>query len=228
MPGPAATNEGAGLAVPAAALTVVLAVAAIAGVTIWRASGEPIARPDPVRAPVPAIAQGEDPPVPAFTLTDHTGAAVSKDGARLGGKVWVVGFIFTRCATVCPRVTQAMVKLQHEVASPDVRFVAISVDPTHDTPQVLRDYGRDYGIDDRWVFLTGDKARVYELIEQGFRLAVDEAPADVPVAMKFVHSDRLAIVARDGTVRRYVRSTEAESVATAPSLVAALLAETAK
>ncbi|MHC5019911.1 MAG: SCO family protein [Planctomycetota bacterium] len=221
-------DTGAGLAVPAAALAVTLALAAVVGVTIWRSRGT-APQPAPPRKPIPEAVAGVDPAVPAFALTDQHGAAIAKSGPELAGKVWVVGFIFTRCATVCPRVTQAMVDLQATLPSPDVRFVAVSVDPHHDTPAVLRDYARSFGVDDRWHFLTGDKAKVYDLIEQGFRLAVDEAPdPTTPVELKFVHSDRLALVDRQGMVRHYVRGTEAEGVATVPGLVATLLAEPAK
>ncbi len=221
------TDAGSGLAVPAAVLAVAVALVAIVGVTAWRARG-PAPQPEPARPAIPAAVTGEDPKVPAFDLIDQRGAAITSGGAELDGKVWVVGFIFTRCATICPRVTQAMADLRTQIDSPDVRFLAISVDPEHDTPAVLSDYARDFGVGDdpRWHFLTGPKAPIYELIEQGFRLAVDEAPdPTIPVAQKFVHSDRLAMVDRHGRVRHYVRGTEAEGVATVPGLVAALLAE---
>jgi cytochrome oxidase Cu insertion factor (SCO1/SenC/PrrC family) len=74
-----------------------------------------------------------------------------------------------------------MARLQQDVADDrDVRLVSISVDPEHDTPDVLRDYAQRFGAHpERWLFLTGDKAAIYRLAQEGFHLsAVD--PGAVP------------------------------------------------
>jgi len=57
--------------------------------------------------------------------------------------------------------------------SPLEHLGKFSVDPEHDTPTVLRDYAQRFGADPaRWLFLTGDKAAIYHLAQQGFHLSV--------------------------------------------------------
>src|SRR4051794_24851736 len=61
----------------------------------------------PKQDPLPALAK-----IPAFALTDQTGKAVSQDA--LHGKIWIAAFMFTRCPTICPRITRRMQALQLE------------------------------------------------------------------------------------------------------------------
>src|SRR6516225_9500475 len=91
-----------------------------------------------------------------FNLIERTGREVTK--SDLDGKVWIACFFFTRCRTVCPQVTETMRRIQEQVEKvgyPDVVLVSISVDPEHDTPEVLQAYAATHGADPaRWLFLT--------------------------------------------------------------------------
>ena len=62
--------------------------------------------------------------------------------ADLAERVWIASFIFTRCPLSCPRITTVMKGLQERLAGTDVQLVSLSVDPEHDTPEVLADYAR--------------------------------------------------------------------------------------
>jgi protein SCO1 len=94
--------------------------------------------------------------VPDFTLTERSDRLVSK--ADLHGKVWVACFFFTRCNTACPQITATMSRLQerlHKAGLDDVILVSISVDPEHDTQEVLTKYAAAREADaNRWLFLT--------------------------------------------------------------------------
>jgi protein SCO1/2 len=94
---------------------------------------------------------------PNFTLTSQNGAPVSL--ASLHGKVVAVTFIYTGCPDICPLLTQKMVQVQDELGTnfgKKVAFVSISLDPEHDTPEVLKDYAEFWGARlDGWSFLTG-------------------------------------------------------------------------
>jgi protein SCO1 len=124
--------------------------------------------------------------LPDFALTERDGRRRSR--ADLAGKVWVADFIYTRCTDTCPLQTAQMARLHQELAElADLLFVSISVDPTRDTPRVLRAYAERYGADPaRWWFLTGKREPIYTLIREGFHLSVegpDDAPANTrPVA----------------------------------------------
>lgn len=147
-----------------------------------------------------------------FTLTDRHEQEVSKDD--LLGEPWVAGFIFTRCAGPCFRVTGAMKELARKFDGTDLQLVTFTVDPDFDTPEVLTNYADAFDADEnRWMFLTGDKAEIYTLILKSFLLPVEEmsGSARVPGA-EVVHSTRLVLVDRDGKiVGKYDALNEVES-----------------
>ena len=135
--------------------------------------------------------------------------------ADLADRVWVAAFIFTRCRSSCPRITAVMRGLQDKLAGTGVLLVSLSVDPEHDTPEVLADFARSYGADpDRWWFLTGPKAEVYDLIRRRFLLGVAETGAadQQPGAEAVSHSSRLALVDRGNRVVGYFDSDDPDDV----------------
>jgi protein SCO1/2 len=104
-------------------------------------------------------------PAPDFTLTSQDGAHVSLRDFR--GKVVAVAFIFASCSTVCPILTNTMAHVQDKLGpafGPRVAFVSITVDPEHDTPDVLKQYAQNFDANlNGWAFLTGDPAVVHEV-----------------------------------------------------------------
>lgn len=126
----------------------------------------------------------------------------------------MAGFIFTRCGGICPLMAARM-KEVHSMA-PAVTLVFFSVDPEHDTPDVLREYADRNGIGDGWLVLTGDQARLHALARDGFHLAAaavppaeQEAGGDGP----FLHSSRLVLVDGQARIRGYYDSGEMGAVA---------------
>ena len=68
----------------------------------------------------------------------------------LRGKVVAITFIFTTCKDTCPVLTAKLVGMQRKLAadiSPNVAFVAISLTPKHDTPDVLKAYADAHNAD---------------------------------------------------------------------------------
>lgn len=139
--------------------------------------------------------------LPDFTLVNRDGRAVAR--ADLAGEPWIASFIFTRCRGACPRLTDRMVRLGEEwrPSGRMPRRVSLSVDPDHDRPEALAEYGRRMGAaDERWLFLTGERDTVYALVRQGFLLAVEPEGSldpDEPI----IHSTRLALVDGEGRLR---------------------------
>nr|WP_021038292.1 SCO family protein [Bacillaceae bacterium JMAK1]AGQ45459.1 Cytochrome C oxidase Cu(A) center assembly protein [Bacillaceae bacterium JMAK1] len=93
---------------------------------------------------------------------------------------WIANFIFTQCPTVCNTMTPNMVNLQEAVnnESVDVEFVSFTVDPTNDSPEVLRDYAERYGVsEENWTFLTGyNDEDIRQLSEGSFRQEMRDDP----------------------------------------------------
>jgi protein SCO1 len=107
-------------------------------------------------------------PVPAFSLVDQDGAPLSE--GDLAGRPTVVTFIFTRCPVpeYCPAIAGRFRDVQRalgkDASLADVRLLSVTLDPQHDTPAVLRDYGRAMGADfARWRFATGAPEQVAAL-----------------------------------------------------------------
>lgn len=136
--------------------------------------------------------------LPEFELRNRDGRLVTS--AELRGQLWIASFIFTRCRGACPRITQRLIGLGDEaLALP--RRVSISVDPEYDQPEVLAEYARSQGVrDERWLFVTGDRAAVYSLVREGFKLAV-EAQGSMNPDEPIIHSTRLVLVDGQGRVR---------------------------
>ena len=153
--------------------------------------------------------------LPDFTLISSDGSAVSR--ADLEGGLWVADFIFTSCAGICPILSSRMAELQRSLSERgiDARLVSISVDPTRDTPEALREYAKRYAADpDRWWFLTGERDALYDLIGKGFLLSVAErTPGAVDDGGELItHSDRFVLVDRQGRIRGYYHGTDREAV----------------
>lgn len=143
--------------------------------------------------------------LPEFTLTERSGNPISRDD--LHGKVWVADFIFTRCPGPCPAMSRRFAELQRAFRNLDnVRLVSISVDPEHDTPEVLADYAESYGADpERWLFLTGEKEAILDLAVQGFKISAGDDPN--------LHGTHFVLVDRRGHIRAFYRSSDDETLA---------------
>ncbi|MBI3456640.1 MAG: SCO family protein [Candidatus Rokubacteria bacterium] len=173
--------------------------------------------------------------VPDFALVERSGRRITR--VDLLGTVWVVNFVYTECTETCPLQTANMARLQADFTSaPDLRLVSISVDPDHDTPEILRAYAERFGADpERWLFLTGPREAIYRLAIDGFRLGVTDlgrtagtargaratwlAPASawahpVPNADRqpIIHSSRFVLVDRRARIRSYHQGTDWDSL----------------
>jgi uncharacterized membrane protein YozB (DUF420 family)/cytochrome oxidase Cu insertion factor (SCO1/SenC/PrrC family) len=136
-----------------------------------------------------------------FQLIDRTGSSVTQ--RDLSGKVWIAGCTFTCCTLSCPKITEAMTRLNEHLRATNVYLVNFSVDPEHDTPDVLDKYASALGSDCRhWLFLTGDKNQIYQLIEKSFQTRPQANPdPNADAGLRVTHSNRLFLVDQHGTVR---------------------------
>lgn len=108
--------------------------------------------------------------IPPFSLTDSDGKPFESDSLK--GKLWVADFFFTNCPGPCPRMANQLKRVQQETSGlNDLRLVSITVDPERDTPEVLRAYSQRYAAQPgRWLFLTGRKDIIRNLMSEAFYL----------------------------------------------------------
>src|SRR5579862_3277728 len=168
----------------AAGLTALFAIAA--GYLQWKFQEPPL---DRIKA------------LPDFELTERSGAKVRL--ADLKGKVWLADFIYTTCPGPCPIISRHLAAMKEQALAGDgVRFVSISMDPESDTPAVLQKYAeRFHAPADQWLFLTGDKQKVQDLVRNGFLLAMVDAQAQA--GQPIIHSTKLALVDKQGVIRGF-------------------------
>jgi protein SCO1 len=142
-----------------------------------------------------------------FTLTRENGQSYGKKD--LQGQVWVAAFMFTRCPTVCPRITQRMREVQSAAQKKQIplTLVSFSVDPEYDTPEILTRYAAAQSVDlANWRFLTGNYELIQKTAEQGFKLAL-EGKADAAAEHYGIsHGSHLVLVDGQARIRGYYRS----------------------
>lgn len=143
--------------------------------------------------------------LPVFELTDQYGKPFGLNELR--GKVWVCDTIFTRCTAICPTLTSGMRDLQSVLKNDadrlkDVRLVSISIDGGHDSPDVLKTFADAYKAQPGfWLFLTGEQAVVWPLVQDGLKLPVEPGPPGDEV--NILHSGKLVLIDRVGVIRGY-------------------------
>lgn len=91
-----------------------------------------------------------------FSFTTQDGEILSH--IDLEGKWSVAYFSYTNCRTVCPMTTTHLVEIQEKLDALDLHphIISFTVDPDHDTPEVLQEYAEQYDVNlNSWDFLTG-------------------------------------------------------------------------
>ena len=113
---------------------------------------------------------------PNVELITQDGKKVRFYDDLIKGKVVGIDLIYTTCKYNCPLETARMVQLQKLLGNhmgKDVFFYSITIDPEHDTPEVLKEYAEKYHVGPGWTFLTGKTVDI-KLISK--KLGLDKLP----------------------------------------------------
>jgi len=136
------------------------------------------------------------------------------------GKIMVVDFIFTSCGSICPLLTNNMVKLQqsflrggdvrNKIDTNIVQFISFTVDPERDSVATLKNYADKFKVShDNWWFLTGSKDSIYKFAFE--ELKVDKFSTE-PISPDFVHTSRFVLIDKDQYVRGYYNGLDSTSI----------------
>jgi len=191
----------------------IVGIAVVVGYFIMRPSDAlPIYHPaqlDP-RLVDPALkgVQGEH-HIADFRLIDQFGGNFTLND--VGDRIVVADFFFTTCATICPKMTNQMERVQEAYKEdPHVLLLSHSVTPEMDSVPVLAAYAELHHADpDRWRFLTGDRKQIYALARKSYFAAMDEGdggPDD------FVHTENFVLVDPQRRIRGFYDGTNAKDV----------------
>ncbi|MCK7589808.1 SCO family protein [Subsaxibacter sp. CAU 1640] len=141
---------------------------------------------------------GEAKKVPTFSFTNQNGQTITNKDYE--GKVYIVEFFFTTCPTICPRMSSNLVQIQDSFKGiQNFGVASFTINPAHDTPEVLKAYAEQYGMTNpNWHLMTGDQEQIYKLANEGFNLYTAE---DGEVEGGFEHSGNFALIDKNGFIR---------------------------
>lgn len=139
-----------------------------------------------------------------FTLSNQAGQEFKL--AAMKGKVLIVNFFFTRCEGPCPLMNKKMEAFQEKFANDaDIKLVSITVDPAHDTVDVIKTYAETFKANpEKWSFLTGSKDVINEVMEKQMKLGGAEDAK--------THSTRFVLIDKDANIKGYFDSASEEEL----------------
>lgn len=97
---------------------------------------------------------------PNVEVTDQNGKVHHFYDDLIKGKTVAIEQFYTHCIDICPLETARLLQVQKilgDRVGKDIFFYSISIDPEHDTPEVLKEYTEKYHVGPGWLFLTGKK-----------------------------------------------------------------------
>ena len=107
------------------------------------------------------------PRIPDIQGYDQSGKRIRFYTDLVKGKTVAINFIFTTCTAICPPLTATFRRVQQDLAErlPQVGLISVSVDPTVDTPERLRDFAAKFKAAPGWTFVTGEQAEIDRLLK---------------------------------------------------------------
>lgn len=113
----------------------------------------------------------------------------------LEGKIIVAAMVFTHCQSACPRIVSDIQRIEKEVSDvSNLQFLLISMDPTRDTPERFREFGKERQLGPNWTMLSSTQE------------ATDEMANVLGVKIKklsdggFDHSNSIFVIDQTGTI----------------------------
>jgi len=146
--------------------------------------------------------------IPDFQFVDQDSNLVSAETVK--DKIYVTDFFFTTCPSICPKMSQQMVRLHDEFKDdPEVVLISHTIDPAYDSVAVLREYAQALGVDsDKWHLVTGEKDSIYYMARQYMVSAVEDENAPGG----FMHSGAFVLLDPNRHIRGYYDGTQPEEV----------------
>jgi protein SCO1/2 len=137
--------------------------------------------------------------IPAFNFIDQNGKVITNK--TVAGKIYVADFFFTRCNSICPRMTDNMQLVAKKFAGDtSILLLSHSVTPDSDSVFALKQYAEKHTIvNPNWHLLTGNKSAIYTIARQGY--FADERLGYSKDTTEFLHSENVILVDRTGRIR---------------------------
>lgn len=146
--------------------------------------------------------------IPSFKFVNQNGDSISNK--TLDGNIYVADFFFTSCPSICPVMHRNMLKVYSTFKNTgDFKILSHSIDPKHDSVDVLKRYATGLGVSgNSWWFLQGKKEETYQLAES-YMVAVKE---DKATPGGYIHSGYFVLIDKQKHIRGAYDGTVPEQV----------------
>ena len=137
------------------------------GMTLVKQSGNAETKANPEPAPAASSDSFSSTRIPDAPVLDQNGKQLNFYSDLIKGRTVAINFVFTTCTTICPPLTATFRRVQQDAATRglNVQLISVSVDPTTDTPERLRDFAAKFKAEPGWTFVTGDKAQIDSVLQ---------------------------------------------------------------
>jgi protein SCO1/2 len=128
------------------------------------------------------------------------------------GKIYIADFFFATCESICPKMSTQLVTVQNAFAKDDsVLILSHTVNPMHDTVEVLKKYAERFGATkNKWHLLTGNKKEIYDMARYSYLV---NALEDDGSAEGFLHSELFVLIDSKKRIRGFYDGTDNVAVA---------------
>ena len=165
----------------------------------------------PVFGPKKVVAQNDTlyHTIADFALTNQYKETITQRNTE--GKIYIANFFFATCQSICPVMTTQLTRVQNEFQNDkDILILSHTVNPMHDTAEVLLEFAAKYGAQkDKWFFLTGSKKAIYDLAKNSYLV---NAVEDDGTAEGFIHSETFLLIDKQKRVRGIYDGTDSLQV----------------
>ncbi len=144
-----------------------------------------------------------------FKLINQNGDTITQDDYK--DKIYVADFFFTTCLTICPIMTDHMVKIQEKIKNDDdVYLLSHTVFPVADSVPVLKKYAEEKGvIDEKWNLVTGDKKQIYDLARKSYLATKSKGDGG---KYDMIHTENFVLVDKERRIRGFYDGTDPEAI----------------
>jgi protein SCO1 len=144
-----------------------------------------------------------------FTLTNQYKETITQND--VANKIYVADFFFATCQSICPQMSTELIRVQEAFKNDsDFLILSHSVNPAHDTAEVLEAYAGKYkAIKGKWHFLTGNKKTIYEIALKDYLV---NALEDDGSPEGFLHSELFLLVDKQKRIRGMYDGTDSIAV----------------
>lgn len=146
--------------------------------------------------------------IPDFSFINQDSLEVTNK--TFNNKAYVSTEFFINCPSICPKISKSMLRIHDKFeAANNLLLISHTIDTKYDTIPRLKKYATNLGVTaEKWHFVTGDKQEIFDIQEDYFNVAIEDA--DAPGG--YNHSGRIVLVDKNRRIRAFCDGTDSESV----------------